>query len=357
MKARNNIRTETTMDSLNQSGERAVNVNGSSVIKPGMLSDIEDDILVDFREIDKDWSDVAAPVPIRSTSNHVLKNYNHLLPDVSPESLDGFLPFHDPMFGSTATARALDICQSSDLESASSSLEPTPIDPSGKMLVVDQIDMALTETFRSSSLSDTFYENMSLIFDLPNERRQRNLVKVTDGVDTQNNMAFSLLPSPKSNGRLCRESSITSTASSASEGRSVADRWNDRYQDLKAFVQKHGHCHVPINYKENPLLSRWTKRQRYQWKLKQEGKQSSLTDARQLMLEELGFLWDVRSIIWDVRFRELVQFYENHGHCNVSINCKEFPKLVSETSRLEKMSEIWIAWLTYFVPHNFRGPG
>jgi Helicase associated domain len=106
-----------------------------------------------------------------------------------------------------------------------------------------------------------------------------------------------------------------------------SDRWIERFQDLKRFVLKHGHCHVPIKLEENPALSKWAKRQRYQWKLKQGGKHSTLTDARQVLLEDMGFLWDVRLSVWDQRFRELLLFRRSNGHCNVPLTCQRFSKL------------------------------
>ena len=185
-----------------------------------------------------------------------------------------------------------------------------------------QVDLALGCNFQSSSMPDSFYANLSQIFSVPFQRKQEN----TSGDMVPKSISFP--PPPPSSSSLTRASSVISASSlstsSEPEGRSVSDRWNDRYQDLRT-----GHCHVPINYKENPLLSRWTKRQRYQWKLKQEGKQSSMTDTRQTLLEELGFLWDVRHTTWESRYQELLQFHKIHGHCHVSINCKEHPKLVS----------------------------
>jgi Helicase associated domain len=105
------------------------------------------------------------------------------------------------------------------------------------------------------------------------------------------------------------------------------DRWVERFEDLKRFVLQHGHCHVPIKLERNPTLSKWAKRQRYQWKLKQAGRHSTLTDEREMLLESIGFLWDVRFSVWDQRFRELVAFRKSTGHCNVPLRCERFPKL------------------------------
>ncbi|KAG7364022.1 helicase domain protein [Nitzschia inconspicua] len=312
-----------------------------------IVSDVEDDVLIDFQEIELDWNDTMALRAPRFTSKNQLRNDSVLM------NFDA----QDCFFDTSAAAadRTQIIISDSPNEfgeetKTTLSLEPTPINPSGSINVVKRIDEALEESFRSSSLPASLYETMAHIFAVAKPMHDKENGTVSSKVAVSSALlkpSFSLL----------RETSVISFSStSTSEGRSMSDRWNDRYQDLKAFVKKHGHCHVPINYKDNPLLSRWIKRQRYQWKLKEEGKQSSLTDARFIKLEELGFLWDVRSIIWDTRYRELLQFHKRHGHCNVGINCKEFPKLVSElkpTSLIE--SEHSHILMIHVVLFNLQG--
>lgn len=59
------------------------------------------------------------------------------------------------------------------------------------------------------------------------------------------------------------------------------------------------------------------KRQRYQYKLLQQKKQSTLTAARAKILEDVGFVWDSHSALWVERLNELKEFRKIHGHCNV----------------------------------------
>ena len=96
------------------------------------------------------------------------------------------------------------------------------------------------------------------------------------------------------------------------------EQWHERFQELEEFKQKHGHCLVPVRWKENLPLALWVKRQRYQYRLKAEGKHSTLTDARQEALSNLGFVWNSRGISWELRFEELRRFKESHGHCDIS---------------------------------------
>ena len=59
------------------------------------------------------------------------------------------------------------------------------------------------------------------------------------------------------------------------------------------------------------------KRQRYQYKLLQQGKQSTLIPSRVRALEEVGFVWDSHAALWVERLNELKEFRIANGHCNV----------------------------------------
>ena len=104
-------------------------------------------------------------------------------------------------------------------------------------------------------------------------------------------------------------------------------RWMRHFKQLQGFKGRHGHSHVPVYFKENPSLSRWAKRQRYQYKLMIERKRSTLTPFRQRLLEDLGFVWNIRRNVWDERYDELVNFNTVHGHCNVPLKFTASPKL------------------------------
>jgi hypothetical protein len=83
------------------------------------------------------------------------------------------------------------------------------------------------------------------------------------------------------------------------------------------FRLHHGHCRVPHDYPKNQTLAQWVKRQRYQYKLKQGKRHSTLSDKRQATLEEMGFVWDFHKAAWIERVEVLKIFKEEHGHCNV----------------------------------------
>ena len=105
-----------------------------------------------------------------------------------------------------------------------------------------------------------------------------------------------------------------------------SSQWSDRFQELIDFSKSKGHCCVPHTYKENPALARWVKRQRYQYKLRQDGKQSTMTQERIVALEEIGFIWDSHGSAWMERWNELRDFKIEHKHCNVPSNYSGNPQ-------------------------------
>ena len=66
--------------------------------------------------------------------------------------------------------------------------------------------------------------------------------------------------------------------------------WTDGFTALLAFKDIQGHCDVPSTY-EDITLANWVKRQRKEFKAKNSGQPSSLTDDRINQLEEVGFKW------------------------------------------------------------------
>ncbi|CAJ1929332.1 unnamed protein product [Cylindrotheca closterium] len=94
-------------------------------------------------------------------------------------------------------------------------------------------------------------------------------------------------------------------------------QWQEQFQGLLEFKANHGHCCVPNTYEPNPTLGRWVKRQRYQYKLRESGLQSTLVASRVQALEDVGFVWDSHAALWEERLNELKQYRLANGHCNV----------------------------------------
>jgi Helicase associated domain len=108
-----------------------------------------------------------------------------------------------------------------------------------------------------------------------------------------------------------------------------AEKWQERFEELLKFRKDEGHCLVPHTYPSNPALARWVKRQRYQYKLLQEGKPSSITHDRIKILEDIGFVWDSHEAAWHERLSELMEFKSKRNSCLVPSNYPEQPQLAT----------------------------
>lgn len=106
-----------------------------------------------------------------------------------------------------------------------------------------------------------------------------------------------------------------------------AELWSEKFEELCAFRRAHGHCHVTHRCLEHENLAQWVKRQRYQYKLKLEGKRSGLSDERICLLNNIGFIWNSHDAVWEERLQELLEFKRIHGHCNVPTNYEANPPL------------------------------
>lgn len=73
--------------------------------------------------------------------------------------------------------------------------------------------------------------------------------------------------------------------------RNARERWGFRFQQLKRFHEDHGHCRVPHRYAENVKLAWWVMNQRAEYKRKEMGQRSWLTEDRVQKLDDLGFDW------------------------------------------------------------------
>jgi hypothetical protein len=87
--------------------------------------------------------------------------------------------------------------------------------------------------------------------------------------------------------------------------------WEERYTELVAYRQTHGHCNVPA--REESRLGMWLSNQRTAYK---KGS-SNLTPERLKRLEELGVRWDRYEAAWEERYNELVAYRQMHDHCDV----------------------------------------
>ena len=137
----------------------------------------------------------------------------------------------------------------------------------------------------------------------------------------------------------------------AAKGRS----WEERFRQLQEFQEEHGHCNVPQKHPGG--LGVWAANQRC------KGKEwSQRRNAKQVQqLDDLGFRWDTaKKLSWEERFRQLKEFKEEHGHCNVPqkhpgglgiwvANQRRGGKQVAQrrnAERTQKLEELGFRWAT-----------
>jgi len=219
-----------------------------------------------------------------------------------------------------------DVVMNADL-----SLEPTPIDPQGIQILVSEVSLfesmgrllhnksvdadELLDTLNPlitagrSLIADSCASKRGLRTSLPAHKRRRVSVE-PNSAKFLSNTSIKLIENQNQDQDIEVERFRPYQF----------DQWKDRFQDLVAFREKNGHCLVPHNFPENQQLAQWIKRQRYQYKLKQMHRHSTLTDERQITLESMGFVWDSHRAAWIERFEALKEFRAKHGHCSVASN-------------------------------------
>jgi hypothetical protein len=100
-----------------------------------------------------------------------------------------------------------------------------------------------------------------------------------------------------------------------------ARQWEEMYNKMQAFKETHGHCQIPVNYKDDPTLGKWARNQRA---FERTGR---LDETRFERLDVLGFVWDPCGSHWNDMYTKLRAYYDKHGHCQIPISYQEDPVL------------------------------
>lgn len=119
-------------------------------------------------------------------------------------------------------------------------------------------------------------------------------------------------------------------------------RWTRRFEELCEYrARHHGSTRVPIPYAPNPQLGIWAQTQRLHYRHWSHDTDTdhtnntttpytSLTASRVARLNSVHFLWvlpDARTVTWDTRYRELLDYQARHGHCRVPEKYDANPQL------------------------------
>ena len=298
-------------------------------------------------------SSVTASMPELATTTYTTAMAQEQFRSYYPLFLEGndYMQNDEPTSVSAILAMAEDILELED----GSIPDPTPINPFA-IKVVNEFPLAeaKTEMFDPELLRDLFMKppqpSPSATRNILSGLRDVNIISGKRKVDSGND---SLFVSPiaaeisysdkeaKKKRAVATDSSPESFSFSswpeiddcisvddASRFRDYQNEaWDTKFAELCRYKDEFGHCLVPHNWIGNRQLAQWIKRQRYQYKLKTEGKHSSMTDESQSKLEQLGFVWDSQGAAWEERYRELKAFHRVNGHCNVPSMFPENPQL------------------------------
>jgi hypothetical protein len=94
--------------------------------------------------------------------------------------------------------------------------------------------------------------------------------------------------------------------------------WDEMFGRLLLFRDTHGHCRVPINYKDKKL-ARWIANQRQ----RAFATEDIVSTVRKQRLDDIGFEWDPHETDWAEGLRYLTIYKEREGHCRVPRNHME----------------------------------
>ena len=106
------------------------------------------------------------------------------------------------------------------------------------------------------------------------------------------------------------------------------EAWIEKLAEIKAFHERHGHFEVEEEEPSQKKLIGWVKSQR------QDYSQGKLSTERQALLNEIGFLWESELLArkWDEMHRQLLDYRNIHGDCEVPSRWKENPQLANWVS-------------------------
>ncbi|EJK74183.1 hypothetical protein THAOC_04153, partial [Thalassiosira oceanica] len=130
-------------------------------------------------------------------------------------------------------------------------------------------------------------------------------------------------PLPRTSTSRRRATATSSSGPTLLQATKHSDVWELNYKDLMNYKEEHGDCDVPQSM---GALGDWVFNQRITYT------KGSLAKERVGRLDDMGFTWrfvatDGAAVLsklrrweelWDWRYRELKEYREKHGDCNVS---------------------------------------
>jgi hypothetical protein len=92
----------------------------------------------------------------------------------------------------------------------------------------------------------------------------------------------------------------------------LSNQWEEGFRYLKIYHERERHCRVPVAHIEGGFrLGRWISNLRLG--------NTQISEEQRQRLDDIGFVWDVRSNQWEEGFRYLKIYHEREGHCRVPV--------------------------------------
>jgi superfamily II DNA or RNA helicase len=104
------------------------------------------------------------------------------------------------------------------------------------------------------------------------------------------------------------------------------DKWAERFDQLKRFKEKYGHCEVARVKGEDSELSEWASIQR------SRNSSGKLQTEQKAKMDSIGFPWaseDKIEVKWQEMYEQLKTYHSEHGDTDVPGRWKENPKLAT----------------------------
>merc|ERR1712232_125618 len=114
---------------------------------------------------------------------------------------------------------------------------------------------------------------------------------------------------------------------------------------LLKFKEKYGHTRVPQQFKDDPLLGAFVKRQRKMYKKMKQGlKTSGFNAEKALKLSEIGFLFDCSHDRWkrleNLNEKEDLNSVDAHNDIDISMNeGNKIDNLADESNKIDNLAD------------------
>jgi hypothetical protein len=101
-------------------------------------------------------------------------------------------------------------------------------------------------------------------------------------------------------------------------GEKQHESWEAMRKQLADYRDQYGNCNVPAGWPDNKSLGRWVSRQRMQKKKFDRGLHASITKERIASLDSMGFSWNPLEESWEAMRKQLAEYCDQYGDCNVA---------------------------------------